>query len=35
MSNYLDKRVNPVFERIIIDLLADMPDNFVNYKLKY
>lgn len=29
MRNYLDKRVNPVFERLIIDLLADMPDNFV------
>lgn len=29
MRAYLDKKVNPVFERLIIDLLADMPDNFV------
>jgi hypothetical protein len=31
MRAYLDKKVNPVFERLIIDLLADMPDNFVIY----
>lgn len=30
MRAYLDKKVNPVFERLIIDLLADMPENFVN-----
>ena len=35
MINYLDNRVNPLFEKLIIDLLAEMPDNFVDFCISW
>ena len=29
MKEYLQK-INPVFERLVIELLVDMPENYVN-----
>ena len=31
MRNYLNTKINPVFEKLIVDLLIDMPDNFVYF----
>jgi len=31
MRNYLNK-INPVIERLIVDLLVDMPEDFVRTK---
>jgi len=28
-------KINPVFERLIVELLIDMPENFVKIKYKY
>lgn len=30
MRDYLQNKINPVFERLIVDLLIDMPSDFVN-----
>jgi len=32
MRNYLNK-INPVIERLIVDLLVDMPEDFVRRKI--
>lgn len=34
MRNYLTQKINPVFEKLIVDLLVDMPENFV-YFIKF
>jgi len=31
MRNYLKNRINPIFERMIVDILIDTPDNLVNF----
>lgn len=31
MREYLTKKINPVFERLIVDLLIEMPSDFVNF----
>jgi hypothetical protein len=29
MRSYLTQKINPVFEKLIVDLLVDMPENYV------
>lgn len=31
MREYLTKKINPVFERLIVDLLIAMPEDFVTF----
>lgn len=35
MREYLTKKINPVFERLIVDLLIDMPTDFVHNIINY
>ena len=30
LKNYLSQKINPIFERLIIDLLIDMPSDVVS-----
>lgn len=35
MREYLTKKINPVFERLIVDLLIDMPTDFVSFAVQW
>jgi len=35
MKEYLTNKINPVFERLIVDLLIDMPEDFVTFATEW
>jgi S-adenosylmethionine:diacylglycerol 3-amino-3-carboxypropyl transferase len=35
LRKYLNEKVNPVFERLIIELLIDTPEDFIEFSLKW
>jgi len=35
MRKYLNDKINPVFERLIIDLLIDMPEDFIGFAVDW
>lgn len=35
MRDYLTHKINPVFERLIVDLLIDMPEDFVSFAVNW
>jgi hypothetical protein len=35
LRKYLNEKVNPVFERLIIELLIETPEDFIEFSLKW
>lgn len=35
MRKYLEEKINPVFEKLITELLIELPEDFISYSIDW